>query len=50
MPPSSIPEIKYILRSMTLKEAQAIANQALGLSTAKEVEDFSKSKLKDILR
>jgi len=50
MPPSSIPEVKYIIRSMSLKEAQHIAQQALKLSTGKEVEEFSQLKLREILR
>ena len=50
MPPSSIPEVKYVIRSMSLKEAQYIAHQALKLSTGKEVEEFCQSKLREILK
>jgi phosphotransferase system enzyme I (PtsI) len=50
MPPSSIPEVKYLVRSMSLKEAQRIAQQALKLSTGEEVEEFCQSKLREILR
>ncbi|MBM3254831.1 MAG: phosphoenolpyruvate--protein phosphotransferase [Candidatus Omnitrophica bacterium] len=50
MPPSSIPEVKYLIRSMSFKEAQRIAQQALKLSTGKEVEEFSQLKLKEILK
>lgn len=49
MPPQSIPEIKYIIRSTTLKDAEAIARQSLRLSTGKEVEAFTQEKLKEIL-
>lgn len=50
MPPSVIPEIKYIIRSVSLSHAQEIAHQALGLSTAKEIEEFSRNKLRDVLK
>ncbi|MFH0738783.1 MAG: phosphoenolpyruvate--protein phosphotransferase [Candidatus Omnitrophota bacterium] len=50
MPPSSIPEIKYVIRSMSFKESVRIAQQALKLSTGKEVEEFSQLKLKEILK
>lgn len=50
MPPSSIPEIKYVIRSVSLKDAQEIAREALMLSTGREVEEFSQAKLKEILR
>lgn len=50
MPPQVIPEIKYVIRSLTLKQSQDIAQQALKLSTGKEVEEFSQTKLRDILK
>ncbi len=50
MPPQIIPELKYIIRSVTLKEAQQIANAALKLSTGKEVEEFSQAKLREVLK
>jgi phosphotransferase system enzyme I (PtsI) len=50
MPPQVIPELKYIIRSISLKEAQDIAQSALRLSTGKEVEDFSQAKLGEILK
>jgi phosphotransferase system enzyme I (PtsI) len=49
MPPLVIPEVKYIIRSVTLSQAQDIATQALSLSTGKEVEDFCQKKLREIL-
>jgi phosphotransferase system enzyme I (PtsI) len=49
MPPQVIPELKYIIRSVTLKEAQDIAQTALMLSTAKEVEEFSHERVKKIV-
>jgi len=50
MPPFAIPEVKYIIRSVTLKEAKGIALEALKLSTGKEVEEFSQSRLREILK
>ncbi len=49
MPPFVIPEVKYIIRSVTLKQAQEISNQALLLDTGKQVEEFCQEKLKKIL-
>jgi phosphoenolpyruvate-protein phosphotransferase (PTS system enzyme I) len=46
----AIPQIKYIIRSVTFEDAQRAALQALGLSTTKEVENFMRSKLKEILK
>lgn len=50
MPPQVVPEVKYIIRSVTLSQAQEIARGALKLSTGKEVEEFSQLKLKEILQ
>jgi len=50
MPPAAIPEVKYIIRSITLKQAQHIATEALKLSTGKEIEEYSRAKVRDILR
>ncbi len=50
MPPQMIPELKFIIRSVTLKQAQEIAFRALRFSTGKEVEEFSQSKLREILK
>ncbi len=49
MPSLAIPQIKYIVRSLPFNEAVNIAHEALSLSTGKEVEIFSQSKLKEIL-
>jgi phosphotransferase system enzyme I (PtsI) len=49
VPPQVIPEVKYIIRSVTLKQAKTIALEALKLSTGKEVEEFAQSKLREIL-
>lgn len=48
MPSVMIPEIKHIIRSVTMAQAKDIASQALTLSTSKEVEDFSRNKYKEL--
>jgi len=50
MPSLSIPEIKQVIRSVTSKEAHQMAQEALGLTTGKEVELFSRRKLREILK
>jgi phosphotransferase system enzyme I (PtsI) len=50
IPPQVIPEVKYIIRSITFKEAQEIAREVLKLSTGREVEEFSQVKLREILK
>jgi phosphotransferase system enzyme I (PtsI) len=50
MPPQVIPEVKYIIRTITSKQAEEIAHRALELSTGKEVEEFTASKLKEIVK
>ena len=50
MPPQVIPEIKYIIRSVSLKQVKNIALDALKFSTGKEIEDFTQVKLKEILK
>jgi phosphotransferase system enzyme I (PtsI) len=49
IPPQLIPEIKYTVRSIDIKDAQEIALKALTLSTGKEVAEFSQAKLREIL-
>lgn len=50
MPPQVIPEIKYMIRSVTLKQMQDIASEALKLLTGKEIEEFTQAKLREILK
>ncbi|MDD5422935.1 MAG: phosphoenolpyruvate--protein phosphotransferase [Candidatus Omnitrophica bacterium] len=47
--PIAIPEIKRIIRSVTIRQAKEIAQEAMTLSTGKEVERFAKKKLKEIV-
>ena len=47
--PIVIPEIKKVIRAVTLNDAQEIAQKALTLSTGKEVQDYVRSKLKELV-
>ncbi len=49
MPPQVIPELKYLIRSITLGQAKDIAEGVLRLSTSREVEEYAQAKLKEIL-
>lgn len=46
----AIPQIKYIIRSVSFEDAKRAAVQALSLSTTKEVDSFMRAKLKEILK
>jgi len=50
IPPQLIPELKYIIRSVNLGQVREIATKALGLSTGKEVEEFSQAQLREIMK
>ncbi|MBU0548843.1 MAG: phosphoenolpyruvate--protein phosphotransferase [Candidatus Omnitrophica bacterium] len=50
VPSLAIPQIKYIIRSVTMEEARQIAHQALTLSTGKEVELYSQNRLRELLK
>ena len=50
MPPQVIPELKYIIRAVSKKEAKEIALEALKLSTGKEVEELVQARLRGILK
>ena len=50
LPSSAIPQIKYIIRSVTIEEARKISQEALTLSTGKEIELFSQKRLREILK
>ena len=47
--PIAIPEIKRIIRSVTLRQAKEIAQESMLLSTGKEVEKYAKMRLKEIV-
>lgn len=47
--PVLVPEIKKIIRSVTLEQAKAVVQKSLTLSTGKEVEEFVRGKLKELV-
>jgi len=47
--PITIPEIKRIVRSVTMEQAREIAEEALSLPTGKDVEIYAQKKLKEIV-
>ncbi|UCB57782.1 MAG: phosphoenolpyruvate--protein phosphotransferase [Candidatus Omnitrophota bacterium] len=47
--PAAVPSIKQIIRSVSLKQAKEVVEKALSLTTGKEVEDFSRKKLKELV-
>ena len=48
MPSIMIPEIKHIIRSVNMSQAKQIAEEAVSLPTAAEVESFVNRKLKEL--
>ncbi len=48
-PAISVPKIKYVIRNISFKEAQEVAERALKLGSADEVEDFLRAKVEKIL-
>ncbi len=48
--PLAIPQIKYIIRSVSFAEAKSIANEALSLDTSKAVGSFMQAKLRKVLK
>ena len=47
--PIATPEIKRLIRAVTVSQAEGVAKGALALSTGKEVEAYARSKLKEIV-
>ncbi|MBN1526984.1 MAG: phosphoenolpyruvate--protein phosphotransferase, partial [Candidatus Omnitrophica bacterium] len=47
--PIMVSEIKRIIRSVTMEQAKVIAQEAITLSTGKEVEEFARKKLVEIV-
>ncbi len=47
MEPHSIPKVKNVLRKMTLKEARALADHALSLSTSEEINRFINEEMRN---
>jgi phosphotransferase system enzyme I (PtsI) len=47
--PIATPEIKRIIRAVTMRQAKEVAGEALALTTGKDVETFARRKLKEIV-
>ena len=47
--PIAIPEIKRIIRSVTMRQAKEIAQEAIMLPTGREIEKFAKKKLREVV-
>jgi len=47
--PIAVPEIKKVIRSVNFSDARAIAEKALTFQTGKEVQDFAKEKLMELV-
>ena len=47
--PIAVPEIKKIVRSINFSEAKKIAEIALGFTTGKEVQEYAKAKLRELV-
>ncbi len=50
LPPQVIPELKYLIRSVNMKQAQQFAVEAMQLATGKEVEEYSQNRLAEVLK
>ena len=48
VPPSAIPEIKQVCRQVNLPRCQEIAQRALGMEQASEIETYLQEELKRI--
>jgi len=47
--PHNIPEIKKIIRSITIEEANEVSREALRLETARDVNNYLREKTRRIL-
>jgi phosphotransferase system enzyme I (PtsI) len=47
--PAAVPVIKRVVRSVTFQQAKDVTTKAMTLTTGKEVEEFSKIKLKELV-
>ncbi len=47
--PIAIPELKRIIRSVTMRQAKEIAQEAITLDTGREIEKFARKKLKEVV-
>jgi phosphotransferase system enzyme I (PtsI) len=49
VPPSAIPEIKKVCRSVTIDQCEAVAGHVLTLENARDIKSFLKEELKKVL-
>lgn len=49
VPPSAIPEIKKVCRSVTMAQCEAVASHVLTLENARDIKSFLKEELKKVL-
>lgn len=49
VPPSAIPEIKKVVRSVSIEQCQSVADRALTMDSAREIEVFLREELKKIV-
>ncbi len=49
MTPQNLPEIKKIIRSITIEEAKAIAQEAMRFETARDVNNYLREQTRRIL-
>jgi phosphotransferase system enzyme I (PtsI) len=49
MSPIAVPEVRKIVRSISFREAQAIAKEAMTFNTGKEIQEFARSKLEELV-
>jgi len=49
VPPALVPEVKRLVRSVTLEQARVIAEQVLGLRTGREIERFLQARLQEVV-
>ena len=47
--PAAVPAIKRVIRSVTIEQTKNMSEKALTLTTGKDVENFSKEKLKELV-
>jgi phosphotransferase system enzyme I (PtsI) len=49
MSPIAVPEVKQVIRSVTMEQAKDLAQKCLEFSTAAEIEKFSREKLRELV-
>jgi phosphotransferase system enzyme I (PtsI) len=47
--PHNVPEIKKVIRSITIEEATAVAREALQMETARDINNFLREKTRRVL-